>query len=524
MNNKKLWRKKVFFDPQEKEARDTESVFYSYDKETAILAFETIGITLSEVSEMKILFVSCDETGELTDPLQLAHQDVITDFDESRNIATYVLPPGIIGYVGKVAITLYIDFKDGSTGDSSEKFIIDLQASQLDGIAEIVEQYYFNAFNDMVEAVKQAAQDKIDEIGEIDPEALKGDPGKSAYEIAVENGFDGTESEWLASLEGPSGDDGRSATITVGEVTTGEAVTVTNSGTDTDAVFDFTFPEFSSGNAESKYEIIDLGMRYPSENISTAVITELQSRGYTFTSISVRRDFVSTNPTTGQVTSNSALLNSNSTRNVVLLIADPGSPVGLFVNSTWYEGSSDSTSSTMVFTGLSANVVEFVNPLDNLKTYVINQLSQAVTVQGYAISATNSTDELQAAIDAALAVAAQAKTVATTREAEDTETIQTAEEDSVIPYYTQTEILVINEQLAFENGMFSTKDTIVGTTDGGTLFISDGSPLTLILTGESQGTYVADGMQDLDGPRIFKKPVENIEALQAAVEWLTANA
>ncbi len=29
--------------------------------------------------------------------------------------------------------------------------------------------------------------------------------GKSAYEIAVANGFDGTETQWLASLKGESG-------------------------------------------------------------------------------------------------------------------------------------------------------------------------------------------------------------------------------------------------------------------------------------------------------------------------------
>jgi hypothetical protein len=35
-----------------------------------------------------------------------------------------------------------------------------------------------------------------------------GADGKSAYEIAVENGFSGTESEWLASLKGEKGDKG----------------------------------------------------------------------------------------------------------------------------------------------------------------------------------------------------------------------------------------------------------------------------------------------------------------------------
>ena len=31
---------------------------------------------------------------------------------------------------------------------------------------------------------------------------IKGEDGKSAYQIAVENGFVGTEVEWLASLKG----------------------------------------------------------------------------------------------------------------------------------------------------------------------------------------------------------------------------------------------------------------------------------------------------------------------------------
>jgi hypothetical protein len=32
--------------------------------------------------------------------------------------------------------------------------------------------------------------------------------GKSAYEVAVANGFKGTEEEWLASLKGEKGDQG----------------------------------------------------------------------------------------------------------------------------------------------------------------------------------------------------------------------------------------------------------------------------------------------------------------------------
>ena len=38
--------------------------------------------------------------------------------------------------------------------------------------------------------------------------AIKGKDGKSAYQIAVEKGFVGTEEEWLASLQGEEGPEG----------------------------------------------------------------------------------------------------------------------------------------------------------------------------------------------------------------------------------------------------------------------------------------------------------------------------
>lgn len=42
----------------------------------------------------------------------------------------------------------------------------------------------------------------------VDAAVLEGVPGKSAYEVAVDNGFVGTESQWLASLVGPQGPTG----------------------------------------------------------------------------------------------------------------------------------------------------------------------------------------------------------------------------------------------------------------------------------------------------------------------------
>lgn len=56
----------------------------------------------------------------------------------------------------------------------------------------------------------QQRQDRFDAIGDL-IRGPEGPAGKSAYQVAVDNGFVGTEEEWLASLVGPPGEDGKSA-------------------------------------------------------------------------------------------------------------------------------------------------------------------------------------------------------------------------------------------------------------------------------------------------------------------------
>lgn len=80
-----------------------------------------------------------------------------------------------------------------------------------------------------------------------------GSNGKSAYQVALDGGFVGTEAAWLASLKGDQGDPGPQgpATIAVGDVTTGapgtEAV-ITNAGTAADVILDITIPRGNQGN------------------------------------------------------------------------------------------------------------------------------------------------------------------------------------------------------------------------------------------------------------------------------------
>ncbi|RDG20878.1 hypothetical protein DQM14_01990 [Limosilactobacillus fermentum] len=69
-----------------------------------------------------------------------------------------------------------------------------------------------------------------------------GKDGKSAYQLAVDNGYPSSLDTWLASLKGDKGDKGDTAlSVKVGSVSSGDTTTVTNSGTDTDLVLDFTF-------------------------------------------------------------------------------------------------------------------------------------------------------------------------------------------------------------------------------------------------------------------------------------------
>lgn len=74
----------------------------------------------------------------------------------------------------------------------------------------------------------------------------------SAYDVARANGFAGTEANWLASLVGPPGIDGVSPTVDVGTTTTGAEGTdaiVTQSGTSSARILDFTIPRGDTGPA-----------------------------------------------------------------------------------------------------------------------------------------------------------------------------------------------------------------------------------------------------------------------------------
>ena len=87
---------------------------------------------------------------------------------------------------------------------------------------------------DIENVAELEVETSVSDVVEVETEKA-GPPGLSAYEVAVKNGFVGTEEEWLASLQGeqgvrgetgpagPSGQDGRDGAI---QYTAGENITI----------------------------------------------------------------------------------------------------------------------------------------------------------------------------------------------------------------------------------------------------------------------------------------------------------
>ena len=88
----------------------------------------------------------------------------------------------------------------------------------------------------------------------------RGIPGASAYEVAVQNGYVGTEEEWLASLVGPQGEQGPQGetgatgpagpanTLSIGTVTKDDNPSATITGTSPNQILNLTLPKGDKGD------------------------------------------------------------------------------------------------------------------------------------------------------------------------------------------------------------------------------------------------------------------------------------
>ena len=92
-----------------------------------------------------------------------------------------------------------------------------------------------------IDAAEPEVAAALDELRFLVFQGKKGDTGDSAYDEAVELGFDGTEAEWIASLKGAPGDPGTpgvSPTVTVASIEGGHRVTITDAEHPSGQTFD----------------------------------------------------------------------------------------------------------------------------------------------------------------------------------------------------------------------------------------------------------------------------------------------
>ena len=96
----------------------------------------------------------------------------------------------------------FVDSLRGEKGEQGDPATLDLHV-----LKEIVGELARHTKDFDADVLKQIVPQKGD-AGPAGPEGPRGVAGLSAYQIAVKNGFNGSEKEWLDSLRGPAGPEG----------------------------------------------------------------------------------------------------------------------------------------------------------------------------------------------------------------------------------------------------------------------------------------------------------------------------
>lgn len=172
----------------------------------------------SELSGATAFYICMDaDYDQETIPKLLSFKDItLTRTDDGRTLLTAVLPKtartGLLQAVAKNAsISLGVEIAGYEAGEDAANAIFSLDFSiqiqnrrYLGGIGENVPEDVLQDSNYLTRAEVMAL------ITEATRSTTPGPDGKSAYDLAVQEGFAGTQTEWLKSLEG-EGEEGKSA-------------------------------------------------------------------------------------------------------------------------------------------------------------------------------------------------------------------------------------------------------------------------------------------------------------------------
>ena len=147
---------------------NTGVVFWSHDRGTAKLRMKLVrknGIPQSlpegTTVPIRLIFKSATAEGGYG-----KHDYLATIEDRVNGIVSIVLEDNILGYVGIVEGSVYIDFPDSRSLDTAGRFTFSIKRSPIDDSTPELENYYFNGFSQTIDKIEKILADgkqKIDE-------------------------------------------------------------------------------------------------------------------------------------------------------------------------------------------------------------------------------------------------------------------------------------------------------------------------------------------------------------------------
>ncbi|MDQ8307282.1 BppU family phage baseplate upper protein [Enterococcus faecium] len=144
----------------------TNVVFWSHDRGAAKLRMKLVrknGIPQSlpegTTVPIRLMFKSATAEGGYG-----KHDYLATIEDRVNGIVSIVLEDNILGYVGKVEGSVYIDFPNDRSLDTAGRFTFYIKRSPIDDSTRELEDYYFNGFSQTIDKIEKILADGKQEI------------------------------------------------------------------------------------------------------------------------------------------------------------------------------------------------------------------------------------------------------------------------------------------------------------------------------------------------------------------------
>lgn len=144
----------------------TNVVFWSHDRGTAKLRMQLVrkneipqSLPEGTVVPIRLIFKSATAEGGYG-----KHDYLATIEDRVNGIVSIVLEDNILGYVGSVEGSIYIDFPNDRSLDTAGRFTFDIKRSPIDDSTPELEDYYFNGFSQTIDKVEKILADGKQEI------------------------------------------------------------------------------------------------------------------------------------------------------------------------------------------------------------------------------------------------------------------------------------------------------------------------------------------------------------------------